>query len=72
MVRLWVSLIFFKIRIHLLLNHDYARSPFRASLGIATSRMLIHLRKFASENIEVEIDNHFLPNFEMGSSELPP
>ena len=47
-------------------------SPFHASLGIATSRMLIHLRKFASESLEVETDNHFLPNFEVGSSEPAP
>ena len=72
MVWLWVRLISFKFRTHLLLSHGCARSPFHASLGIATSRMLIHLRKFASENLEVETDSRFLPNFEMGSSELPP
>ena len=47
-------------------------SPFHASLGIATCRMLIHLRKFASENFEVETDSGFLPTFAVESAELSP
>ena len=55
-----------------MLNHDCARSPFHASLGIATSRLLIHLRKFAWGNLEVETRSHSLSTFEVGSSEHSP
>ncbi|KIM37269.1 hypothetical protein M413DRAFT_276320 [Hebeloma cylindrosporum] len=44
--------------------------PFHASLGIATCRMLIHLRKFASGNLQLEADSRLLPNFEVDLSEL--
>jgi hypothetical protein len=33
--------------------------PFHASLGIATSRMLIHLRKFSEKNLEGGLDSSF-------------
>ncbi|KIM37267.1 hypothetical protein M413DRAFT_448572 [Hebeloma cylindrosporum] len=37
--------------------------PFHASLGVATGRMLIDLRKCASDIFDVETDSHFLPNW---------
>ena len=40
-------------------------SPFHAALGIATSRMLIHLRKFAARNLEPEVEEFELPNLEV-------
>jgi hypothetical protein len=46
------------------LNNDRAYSPFHAALGIATSRMLIHFRKFAAQNLEPEIEEFELPNLE--------
>ena len=48
---------------HVRLNNDRAYSPFHAALGIATSRMLIHLRKFAGRNLEPE--EFELPNLEV-------
>ncbi|KIM46943.1 hypothetical protein M413DRAFT_266236 [Hebeloma cylindrosporum] len=36
--------------------------PFHAALGIATCRMLIHLRAFASENLEAETGSRCLPD----------
>jgi hypothetical protein len=34
-----------------------ANSPFHASIGIATSRMFIHLRKFSSKNLDGAVDS---------------
>ncbi|KIM37520.1 hypothetical protein M413DRAFT_30739 [Hebeloma cylindrosporum] len=45
--------------------------PFHASLGIATCRMLIHLRKFASKSLEAETGNNVLPNLDR-TLEIPP
>ena len=69
MVWLWVSLLSFKF---LLFVSHCSRSPFHASLGIATCRMLIHLRKFAEEVLEVKTGTHFLPDFEVDSSAIVP
>lgn len=49
---LWVSLLALELYAHLILNHDYTSSPFHAGLGIPTCRLLLHLRKFATENLE--------------------
>jgi len=46
-------------------NNDRAYSPFHAALGIATSRMLIQLRKFAARNLEPEVEEFELPNLEV-------
>ena len=34
-----------------------ANSPFHASIGIATSRLFIHLRKFSSETLDGTVDS---------------
>ena len=52
MAWLWVSLLFPELLTHLVLTHGCSRSPFHAGLGIATGRLLLHLRKFAAENLE--------------------
>jgi hypothetical protein len=48
-----------------MLNSDRAYSPFHAALGIATSRMLIHLRKFAARNLGPEVEELELPKLEV-------
>ena len=45
-------------------NDDRACSPFHAAPGITTCRMLIHLRKVAAQDTEVETDSNLLPNLE--------
>ena len=50
----------------------HACSPFHAALGIVTCRMLIHLRKFASGNLEVWSDGHSLSNLSVDPLELAP
>jgi len=52
MAWLWVSLLSLELDTRLVLNHDCACSPFHAGLGLAIGRLLIHLRKFAMENLE--------------------
>ena len=49
---LWVSLLSLELYPRLVLNHDCACSPFHAGLGVATGRLLLHLRKFATDNLE--------------------
>ena len=44
--------------------------PFHAALGIATCRMLIHLRKFASRNLDVELSDRSLSNLAVDALEL--
>lgn len=63
MVWVWVA-ISFPIYIHLILNCGCVRSPFHASLGIAMGRMLLHLRKFASDNFEAETRRHVFPHLD--------
>ena len=41
-------------------------------MGIVTCRMLIHLRKFASGNLEVWSDDHSLSNLSVDPLELAP
>ncbi|KAF8193453.1 hypothetical protein BJ912DRAFT_961262 [Pholiota molesta] len=45
--------------------------PFHAALGIATSRMLIHLRKFSFENLEFHPDRWSVPEIAVNVGELP-
>jgi len=45
--------------------------PFHAALGIATSRMLIHLRKFSLENLEFNPDRWSLPEMVVNNTEYP-
>ena len=52
MAWLWVSLLSLELDTRLVLNHDCACSLFHAGLGLAIGRLLIHLRKFAMENLE--------------------
>lgn len=35
-----------------------ANSPFHAAMGIATSRMFIHLRKFSTKNLDGPVDSY--------------
>lgn len=70
MVWLWVRFLSFKFCFFA--SYHCSRSPFHASMGIATCRMLIHLRKFAEEVLEVRTGTHFLQNFEVDSSVLVP
>ena len=60
------------------LNHDCIPSPFHAGLGIATGRLLLHLRKFAAENLEARGGSRIgsrmtgmLPNIEVSLQDLP-
>lgn len=46
--------------------------PFHAALGVATCRMLIHLRKFASGNLELQPNHHSFLNFEVDPMEFTP
>jgi len=68
---LWVSLLSLELYPRLVLNHDCTCSPFHAGLGIPTGRLLLHLRKFATENLEARGDTRMgsrttgvLPNLE--------
>ncbi|KIM37264.1 hypothetical protein M413DRAFT_30990 [Hebeloma cylindrosporum] len=46
--------------------------PFHAALGVATCRMLIHLRKFASGNLELQPNDHSFLNFEVDPMQFTP
>ena len=56
-LRLWVSLLSLELYPRLVLNQDCACSPFHAGLGVATGRLLLHLRKFATDNLEARGDS---------------
>ena len=74
MAWLWASLSSLELNTHLVLNHDCACSPFHAGLGLATGRLLIHLRKFATENLEARGSGRMtgmLPDLETGLPDLP-
>ena len=58
---LWVSLLSPELYPCLVLNHYCACSPFHASLGIATGRLLLHLRKFATDNLGARGDSQGSP-----------
>ena len=70
---LWVRLLSLEPYPRLVLNCYCGCSPFHASLGIATGRLLLHLRKFATDNLEARGDSRMdsrmttgvLPNLEV-------
>jgi hypothetical protein len=65
-VWVWVSsLSDLALYTHVRLNNDRAYSPFHAALGIATSRMLIYLQKFAARNLGPKVEEFELPNLEV-------
>jgi hypothetical protein len=75
---LWVSLSSLAHHPRLVLNHDCASSPFHAGLGIPTCRLLLHLRKFATENLEARGGSHIgsrmtgmVPNLEVALPDRP-
>lgn len=72
MVWLWVSLLPIENCMRLIPNLDCARRPFHAALGIATCRMLIHLRKFASGNLEFGPNDYSFPALEVDPLEFAP
>ena len=61
----WVSSLSDLLYTQARVNNDRAYSPFHAALGIATSRMLIHLRKISARNLEPEVEEFELPNLEV-------
>jgi hypothetical protein len=74
MAWLWVSLLSLELDTRLILIHDCACSPFHAGLGLATGRLLIHLRKFAMENLEARGSSRMtgiLPSLEVDLPHVP-
>ena len=51
MVRIWVSQIIHAPYPRNSLCENIYRSPFHAAVGVATCRMLMHLRKFATHEL---------------------